>query len=74
MSIFIKKFNRFIKKRRPYKGERKDKQDQRGCATITAKMVASLPNVHMRGRKKLKHPVSLIHMIMLITYLRDPKC
>jgi hypothetical protein len=74
MSIFIKKFNRFIKKRKPYKGERKDKQDQRGCATITAKMVASLPNVHMRGRKKMKHPVSLIHMIMLITYLRDPKC
>ncbi|WP_428028732.1 hypothetical protein [Arcobacter sp.] len=25
MTLFIKKFNKFIKKRRPYKGERKDK-------------------------------------------------
>jgi hypothetical protein len=24
--LFIKKFNKFIKKRRPYKGERKEKQ------------------------------------------------
>jgi hypothetical protein len=26
MALFIKKFNKFIKKRRPYKGERKEKQ------------------------------------------------
>jgi hypothetical protein len=25
MTLFIKKFNKFIKKRRPYKGERKEK-------------------------------------------------
>jgi hypothetical protein len=25
MALFIKKFNTFIKKRRPYKGERKEK-------------------------------------------------
>jgi hypothetical protein len=25
MALFIKKFNKFIKKRRPYKGERKEK-------------------------------------------------
>jgi hypothetical protein len=32
MSIFIKKFNRFIKKRRPYKGERKEKpRSKRVC-------------------------------------------
>jgi hypothetical protein len=32
MALFIKKFNKFIKKRRPYKGERKEKpRSKRGC-------------------------------------------
>jgi hypothetical protein len=52
MTLFIRKFNKFVKKRRPYKRERKEKQGQRGCATITIRMDSSLPNSHMRGRKK----------------------
>jgi flagellar biosynthesis GTPase FlhF len=32
------------------KGKRS--QDQRGCATIAVRMCTSLPNAHMRGRKK----------------------
>jgi hypothetical protein len=32
MTLFIKKFNKFIKKRRPYKGERKEKpRSKRVC-------------------------------------------
>jgi hypothetical protein len=30
MTLFIKKFNKFIKKRRPYKGERKEKPRSKG--------------------------------------------
>jgi hypothetical protein len=52
MALFIKKFNKFIKKRRPYKGERKEKQDQRACTIIAVRMSTSLPNAHMRERKK----------------------
>jgi hypothetical protein len=33
------------------KGKRS--QGQRGCAIITVRMVTSLPNAHMRGRKKI---------------------
>jgi hypothetical protein len=51
MALFIKKFNKFIKKRRlREKGKRS--QGQRECTTITVKMGTSLPNAHMRGRKK----------------------
>jgi hypothetical protein len=52
VALFIKKFNKFIKKRRPYKGERKRSQCQRGCATITVRMNTSLSNAHMRESKK----------------------
>jgi hypothetical protein len=53
MTLFIRKFNKFIKKRRPYKGERKEKpMSKRMCATIAVRMDTSLPNVHMRGRNK----------------------
>jgi hypothetical protein len=43
MALFIKKFNKFIKKR---------SQGQRGCAIITVRMDTSLTNAHMRERKK----------------------
>jgi hypothetical protein len=52
MALFIKKFNKLIKKRRPYKGGRKEKPRSRECATIMVRMGTSLPNAHMRGRKK----------------------
>jgi hypothetical protein len=52
VSLFIKKFNKFIKKRRPYKEERKEKPRSKRGATIAARMGISLPNAHMRGRKK----------------------
>jgi hypothetical protein len=52
VALFIKKFNKFIKKKRPYKGESKEKSMSKGCATITVRMCTSLPNVHRRGMKK----------------------
>jgi hypothetical protein len=52
MTLFIKKFNKFIKKRRPYKRERKEKPRSKRVCTIMVRMGTSLPNVHMRGRKK----------------------
>jgi hypothetical protein len=39
VTVFIKRFNKFIKKRRPYKGE---------CATIVTKIDILLSNVHER--------------------------
>jgi hypothetical protein len=41
--------------------KRKRSQDQRGCATIMVRMDISLPNAHMRGRKKtMTREISLI--------------
>jgi hypothetical protein len=34
MTLFIKKFNKFIKKRRPYKGERKEKPRSEGVLQL----------------------------------------
>jgi hypothetical protein len=34
------------------RGKEKRSQGQRGCATITVRMSTSLPNEHIRGRKK----------------------
>jgi hypothetical protein len=50
MILFIKKFNKFIKKRRPYEGERKEKsRSKRVCYNYgkNGHFIA-----HMRGRKK----------------------
>jgi hypothetical protein len=52
MALFIKKFNKFIKKRRPYKRERKEKPKSKRVCCNCDKNDTSLPNVHMRGRKK----------------------
>jgi hypothetical protein len=42
---------KFISKRRPFKGRRR-RRDQRGRATIVARMDILLPNVHMREKMK----------------------
>jgi hypothetical protein len=52
MTLFIKKFNKFIKKRRPYKRERKEKPKSKRVCYNCDKNDTSLPNAHMRGRKK----------------------
>jgi hypothetical protein len=52
VTLFIKKFNKFIKKKDLTKEKGKRSQGQRGCATIAARMSTSFPNTHMRGRKK----------------------
>jgi hypothetical protein len=53
VSLFIKKFNKFIKKRRSYNGEKKEKpMSKRVCYNCDKKDI-SLPNTHMRGRKKI---------------------
>jgi hypothetical protein len=51
MTLFIKKFNKFIKKRRPYKRERKEKPKSKRVCYNCDKNDTSLPNAHMRGRK-----------------------
>jgi hypothetical protein len=43
MVLFIKKFNRFIKKRNLTREIEEKSQGQRGCATITGRMDISLP-------------------------------
>jgi hypothetical protein len=53
VALFIKKFNKFIKKRSLTREKGNISQGQRGCATITARMGISLPNDHMRGMKKI---------------------
>jgi hypothetical protein len=50
--LFIKKFNNFIKKRRPYKGIEEKSQGQRECATIAVRIGISLLNANMRGKRK----------------------
>jgi hypothetical protein len=50
--LFIKRFNKFIKKRRPYKGDKKKSKGRRVCATIMVRMGISLPITHIRGRRK----------------------
>jgi hypothetical protein len=52
VALFIKKFNKFIKKEDLTREKGKRSQGQRECATITVRMDTSLPNAHMRGRKK----------------------
>jgi hypothetical protein len=52
MSLFIKKFNKFIKKRRPYKGDRKVKPRSKRVCYNYDKNGISLSNAHMRGKKK----------------------
>jgi hypothetical protein len=52
VALFIKKFNKFIKKRRPYKGDRREKPRSKKCATIAARMDILLSNAHMRGKRK----------------------
>jgi hypothetical protein len=53
VALFIKKFNKFIKKRSLTREKGNISQGQRGCATIIARMGISLPNDHMRGMKKI---------------------
>jgi hypothetical protein len=52
VALFFKKFNKFIKKRRPYKGKRKEKPRSKRVCYNCSKMGTSLPNSHMRGRNK----------------------
>jgi hypothetical protein len=52
VGLFIKKFNKFIKKRRPYKGERKEKPRSKRVCYNSVRMGTSLPNTHIRRRKK----------------------
>jgi hypothetical protein len=59
MALFIKNFNKFIRKRRSFKRDRKRSQDKKGCATIMARVGISLPNVLMRGKKKAMTFISL---------------
>jgi hypothetical protein len=52
VALFIKKFNKFIKKRRLYKGDRREKpRSKRVCYNCTG-MDTSLPNAHVRGKRK----------------------
>jgi hypothetical protein len=52
VALFIKKFNKFIKKRRPYKGERKEKPMLKSMCYNCGKNGQFFANAHMRGRKK----------------------
>jgi hypothetical protein len=52
MILFIKKFNKFIKKRRSYRGERKEKTRPKRVCYNCVRMSTSFPNAHMRGREK----------------------
>jgi hypothetical protein len=49
MALFIKKFNKYISKRRPFKGDKKEKTIvARECTTIVARMDISLPNAQTK--------------------------
>jgi hypothetical protein len=52
MTIFIKKFNKYISKRRSFKGDRKEKTRSKGCITTVVRMDISMPNVYMRGKMR----------------------
>jgi hypothetical protein len=52
VALFIKKFNKFIKKRRPYKGDRREKPRSKKVCYNCGKMGILLPNAHMRGKRR----------------------
>jgi hypothetical protein len=51
MALFIKKFNKFISKRRPYKGDRKEKPRLKRVCYNCSKNGRFMPNTHMRRKK-----------------------
>jgi hypothetical protein len=53
MNLFIKKFNKYMSKRRPFKGDKRRKLGQKECPTIVERVDTSLLNVHMREEKKM---------------------
>jgi hypothetical protein len=79
MSLCIKKFNKFIKKRRPYKGERKEKpMSKRMCYNCdkNEQFVAQCPyekkeEDNDKRRSKISRPLtmSLILILMLLMFL-----
>jgi hypothetical protein len=67
MTLFIKKFNKFIKKRRPYKGEKKEKpMSQRVCYNYgkNRHFIAQYP--YKRKEEKMTRERSLIKTIRKI--------
>jgi protein-arginine kinase activator protein McsA len=52
MALFTKKFNKFIKRRRPYKGERKENPRSKRVCHNCGKNGHFIANEHMRGSKK----------------------
>jgi hypothetical protein len=48
MALFIKKFNKYISKRRPFKGDKEKTIVARECTTIVARMDISLPNAQTK--------------------------
>jgi hypothetical protein len=53
VDLFIQKFNKFIKKRRPYKGERKAKPMLKRMCYNYGKNGHFIAQCHMRERKKI---------------------
>jgi hypothetical protein len=52
VALFIKNFNKLIKKEELTREIEERSQGQRECATITARIDTSLPNAHIREKKK----------------------
>jgi hypothetical protein len=52
VTLFIKKFNKFIKRRMSYKGERKEKPMSKRVCYNYGKNEHFVHNAYMRGRKK----------------------
>jgi NACalpha-BTF3-like transcription factor len=52
MALFIKKFNKYISKRRPFKGDKKEKTRSKRVCYNCGKMGILLLNVLMRGKMK----------------------